>query len=128
MRKRSVKRIEKGLPGHYILAHRCDFRRHTLLESGPEKVIVSTVGHLMNKDRDKVDKIGHDRYYETMAFGVSQEPCGCYTICPSEQIDFSSNWMIDNKDGYHSEADEMHEAVVAELTEVLASRKPLKRM
>lgn len=111
---------ERGWAGHFICAHRCLFRRNTLIDFGRKKIVVSTVG-MMRLGEGQFDTIGAGgRYYETMAFFARKE--GPYWDADvSKQINFESEWAIcadsvkklpadaDNK------ADEMHNAVVSEL-------------
>lgn len=124
-----VKRTERGWAGHFICAHRCLFRRNTLLDFGRKKIIVSTVGMMRDyKEEGSYDTIGGGgRYYETMAFYAKKD--GPYwDVDVGRQISFESEWAIcadsvkklprdaDNK------ANDMHEAVVSELVERLSTR------
>lgn len=79
-----MKRTERGWPGHYICSHKCCFRRNTLLEEGDKKVVVSTIGAYQNSDGD-MDKIGFDRWYETMAF-VAKKQDGYWDADVSKQV------------------------------------------
>ena len=63
---KGVKRTERGWGGHFIMADRCLFRRNTLLEYADRRFVVSTVGACYVDG--KLEEIGHERYYETMAF------------------------------------------------------------
>jgi len=55
--------------GHFIGAHRCRFRRNTLLTYENLRIVVSTVGLIEHwENEDEFQKIGVDRYYETMVF------------------------------------------------------------
>lgn len=118
-----VKRTERGWTGHFICGHSCLFRRNTLIEHGEDRVVVSTVGAYRRDE--KIETIGADgRYYETMAFNAKQE--GPYFEADvSEQLSFESEWAIcaDSPEGLPDDvdnrADQMHEAVVAELMAVL---------
>ena len=122
----SVKRIERGWVGHFIGGHRCRFRRNTLLECGEKKVVVSTVG-AYESPTGRFETIGVDRWFETMAFNAKFEH-GYWDADVNEIIDFESPWglfaetweelcktypQIDNS------ANDMHEAVVAELIQRL---------
>ncbi len=67
----AIKRTERGWAGHFICGDRCRFRRNTLLEFGDVRIIVSTVGAMYVDG--KLDSIGVDRYYETMAFHAEHD-------------------------------------------------------
>ena len=64
--------IERGWPGHFMFADKCLFRRNTLLEYKGIKWIVSTVGKYTNRE-NRIDTIGHCRWYETMAYEAKEE-------------------------------------------------------
>lgn len=117
--KIEVKRTERGFPAHFICCDRCRFRRNTLLECGDVRVVVSTVGNMWIDG--KPDTIGHNRYYETMVFRAKFEK-GYWEANTTEQISIESEWAISEleheSDG---KADEMHEAVVREITDKLAA-------
>jgi hypothetical protein len=98
------------------------FRRNTLIECGDRRIVVSTVGNYIYQE--KIQTIGHRRYYETMAFEAVLE--GPYRDADvSEEVSFSSPWSIcaDSPEELPGDvdnlADEMHEVVVAELMEML---------
>lgn len=128
-----VKITERGWAGHFICADMCKFRRNTLLEYGNKKWIVSTVGampesEIMKKypelcSKNGFETIGLDRYYETMAFEAKNctekgSDCVYLDANVSKQIYFDSNWAIDHINfGTDKEANDMHDAVVMELTE-----------
>jgi hypothetical protein len=109
-----VKRTERGWAGYYISASRCRFRRNTLLECGDKRIVVSTVGAM-----DNGEPIGYASFYETMAFRAKKN--GIYWDAnTSKKVHFKSKWQIVTLSGTSdAEANEMHEAVVAELTERL---------
>lgn len=112
---RSIKRTERGWAGHFCCAHLCRFRRNTLLECGDVRIIVSTVG-LMEKEPGRgggFEKIGLDRYFETMAFHAQWD--GRYwdaDVCRGE-LSFSAPWAIEELDA-DDKANDMHEDVVDE--------------
>lgn len=113
-----LKITERGWPAHYICAESCTFRRNTLIEYADLKWVVSTVGrqHPLDDSDDWV-KIGRNRYYETMAFKAKQN--GIYWDADtSNPIDFDSAWAIhDCAEDSEFRANEMHDKVVAELSE-----------
>ena len=121
----NVKITERGWAGHFCCSRYCLFRRNTLLEYGDRKWIVSTVGNMIDPLTDKPKTIGYDRWYETMAFEAGEaysyidadtskdiyinSECGLYAKTLEElQEKYPS---VDNV------ANDMHEAVVAELAE-----------
>lgn len=122
-----VKRTERGWCGHFIGGADCLYHRNTLLEYGDTKVVVSTVGRylpLHKRERRKwvlenesFEMIGRDRYFETMAF-VAEEIDGYWDANVTQQVCFASNWALDQPD-MEKEADQMHEDVIAELTQDL---------
>ena len=111
-----VKRTERGWGGHFICADRCLFRRNTLLEKDGVFVVVSTVGNLYINGELK--EIGHQRFCETMAFYSDESDDLYHDADVSKEISFDSKWCIDRRGTQHSdnEVNDMHEAVVDELT------------
>lgn len=65
-------RIELGCPGHFIGAADCGFRRHTQVG----RWRVSTIGdyrpRVSDDDERPRQRVGFDRYYETMAFPLDE--------------------------------------------------------
>ena len=114
----TVKRTERGWAGHFCCANSCLFRRNTLLEYNGKAVVVSTVGAMYN-DKGKLEEIGLNRHYETMAFYADDSEYKDANV--SEEIFFDSPWSLKwHKDGYiDNEANAMHEKVVEELSEKL---------
>lgn len=113
-----LKITERGWPAHYICAEYCLFRRNTLIEYADLKWVVSTVGRqLPAKGYDYWETVGHNRYYKTMAFKAKQD--GIYWDADtSNPIDFDSEWAIhDCAEDSEFRANEMHDRVVAELSE-----------
>lgn len=114
-----VTRVERGWPGHYCCADDCTFRRNTLLlVDDKPTIVVSTVGAYR---RDQlIEPIGIDRFYETMAFPVDKDDDIYHDADTSRHIPFESEWRITKLFvGVDNKANDMHEAVVAELTQKL---------
>jgi len=111
-----VIRTERGWAGHFICANRCKFRRNTLLAYNDIKIVVSSVG-LMEID-GKFDTIGYNRHFETMAFHSDLTDKRYYDADVSKQVFFDSEWAIAEVDA-DDKANEMHEAVVLEITNKL---------
>lgn len=118
-----VKITERGWAGHFICAERCRFRRNTLIEYGDKQWVVSTVGCMVINN--KVEPIGHRRWFETMAFVGKKE--GEYIDADvSNQIYFDADWgifgdsweeVIEEYPFVDNIANKMHEQVVEELAE-----------
>lgn len=119
--KMKVKRTERGWAGHFCGSSNCLYHRNTLLEYGDKKVVVSTVGRWFLKDCDgkrKFETVGLDRYFETMAFIAYESEPKYWDADVTQKVRFDSNWSLPQPD-MENEADEMHEAVVAEITKDL---------
>ena len=118
-----LKRTERGWIGHYILAYKCLFRRNTLLEYNDIKIVVSTVGLLLNEnwredcDIPRFSTVGSNRYFETKAFHANKDK-RYYDIDVSREVCFSGQWRIEELDA-DDKANDMHEDVVKEITEKL---------
>ncbi len=124
MDKQEVKRTERGWAGHFICSEYCQFRRNTLLEYKDKKWVISTVGRMIETNpltkKKEFGTIGHNRYYETMAFVGTQDEYGYIDADVSQMIEFDSKWAIsDIKEDSEQRANDMHEAVVAELSEMI---------
>lgn len=115
-----MKRTERGWIGHYICADRCLFRRNTLLELGDIRVVISTVGGQWDKRERKLEKIGSDRYYETKAFHAKFEDV-YWEADVQKEINFDSNWSINDPKTDSNVVNDMHETVVDEIVEKLLS-------
>lgn len=122
-----VTRTERGWAGHYICADRCHFRRNTLLECEDIRIVISTVGRMQKWDINERgayapatgnEPIGaFDRHFETMVFHAEWD--GTYwDVNVGSQLDFDSEWAISGEVEHDSDqkANDMHEAVVAEIT------------
>ena len=122
-----VKRSERGWPGHFCGSYGCVFRRNTLLECDGQFVVVSTVGRYLPKGYGKIETIGIDRYFETMAFMSDENDQKFHDADVSKEVRFESNWAISTYDAESDiAANEMHEAVVKELTEKLQRGEKLE--
>ena len=112
-----VKRTERGWGGHYCRTNRCLFKRNTLLEHKNIKIVVSTVGGMVNIEQTKFEKISTGRYYETMCFHSLEEDDTYHDADVSKQVFFESNWKIETIiDAVDNKANDMHETVVAEIS------------
>ena len=116
----NVTRIERGWAGHFICADRCRFRRNTLLVCGEVRIVVSTVGLMRRIDDKGFETVGHNRHFETMAFHADSENRRFWDADVQRQLSFNSPWRIEEVDA-DDRANDMHEAVVAEITERLAN-------
>jgi hypothetical protein len=109
-----IKRTERGWAGHLICGPRCRFHLNTLLSYGKKKIIVSTVGNLIDYSEEaKPKEIGCDRYYETMIFYAMKEE-EFIEIDVTKEISFDSEWSI--SEPYQDNlANDMHENAVQEI-------------
>lgn len=89
-------RVELGCAGHFILAARCKYRRHTQI-IGPRMFRVSTVGDCWTTDRaGKAERqtlgAGARDWYETAVFRTlavhadGSEGCGCYEVAEWSEV------------------------------------------
>lgn len=114
-----VKRTERGWAGHFICARSCLFRRNTLLEYGDTKIVVSTVGNMVD-DNMKIATIGCDRFYETMAFHAHLEN-GYWDADVTQQVTLKTKWQVTRSDYANFEstidtiANDMHENAVTSI-------------
>jgi hypothetical protein len=108
----NIKIIERGWAGHFISANSCKFRRNTLIDNGKIKIVVSTVGNMWINE--KLEPIGMDRYYETMAFYSDKKDKKYHDADVTKIVRFDSSWSISYIDG-DNEANEMHDRVVIEI-------------
>jgi hypothetical protein len=120
---------ERGWIAYYICAERCRFRRNTLIEFGKRRVVVVSVGLFYAKPDDKEpDTVGHNRYYETCVFHAKR--AGHYwdidvnrPIYNYENPNQITTWKPLNSD---QRANDMHEAIVCEITAKLERGETLK--
>jgi len=99
---------ERGWPAHFCAAASCRYVRNTHVIKGTRFIVVSSVGNYRNRE-ERIDKIGSDRYYETMVFigcmedqypeaDISREvtpdmPRGIYGASVDELSEFADNDM-----------------------------------
>lgn len=114
--KPKIIRTERGWAGHFCCAHNCLFRRNTLLEYNNIKIVVSTVGNMIDPISKNKATIGSDNiYYETMAFFAKKND-GYWDADVSKQISFDSPWYVKHLlISSDQNANDMHETVVKEL-------------
>lgn len=107
-----VKRTERGWAGHFICSDRCNFRRNTLLEYEGKFIVVSTVGRMVVERAGNfaIDTVGHDRYYETMAFYSDTSDLKFHDIDVERQIYLDCDWTLNEIDD--NKANDMHEKAV----------------
>jgi len=113
-------RTERGWAGHFIDSASCNYRRNTLLEYEDRRIVISTIGNYRPNLEDKPQQIGHERYYETMAFYARKSG-------PYWESDVRNMIEISSAQGIYAnnarelpidvdlQADAMHEAVVEEM-------------
>jgi hypothetical protein len=115
-----IKRTERGWGGHFICCQYCSFRRNTLLERGERRIVVSTVGAYRPYDmKGQIDRIGCNRYYETMIFEAQFET-PYWEADVTKQIYIDAKTAIDHCERHaDDEADRMHEDAVAAVTRLM---------
>lgn len=115
-----IKKTERGWPGHYILADRCQFHRNTLLELGNVRIVVSTVGAQHSHDWSGFNKVNCDSFYETMVFPAKKHKsyweantlAGSISILSKSRCGMGKEIEhIDDK-----KANDMHEKIVTEIS------------
>jgi hypothetical protein len=71
--------VELGCPGHFVLADKCRWRRHTQVG----RYRISTVGDYRREPGAPRDTVNSSHYFETMVFETTDEEeedseeCGC---------------------------------------------------
>lgn len=105
-------RTERGWPGHFCASRYCQFRRNTLLKFPNVNIVVSTVGNMSVPGIEDRAAVCANRYYETAVFSALAD----LTADVTRPIHFNAPWFL-GVDGTNLQADEMHEAVVAEIIE-----------
>ena len=107
----------RGWPGHFCCGHRCVFHLNTLIEYGKNKIVVSTVGLMvdpLNQDQNKIvyAEIGTNKYFETMVF-QAKKMGEFWDANVQKQIYFDSpcSWELKNElkanDGHIKVVDEI---------------------
>lgn len=113
---------ERGWAGHFIMGHKCMYRRNTLVSGDNISVVVSTVGNMVIDDKRGVEEVGHNRIYETMVF-VSKFENGYHDADVTKEVsNTTSNWCLSKKelrDDSDNQADVMHDKMVKEVAELI---------
>jgi hypothetical protein len=113
---------ERGWAGHFIMGHKCMYRRNTLVSGDNISVVVSTVGNMVIDDKRGVDEVGHNRIYETMVF-VSKFENGYHEADVTKEVsNTTSNWCLSKeelRDDSDNQADAMHDNMVEEVAELI---------
>jgi hypothetical protein len=109
---------ERGWPAHYICADDCRFRRNTLLENGDTRVVISTVGNMVNEQvfgSEEPQEIELDTYYETKVFHAKYED-PYWEADVLNEVPFDSDWCV-SECSWESdaEANTMHDKIVYEI-------------
>jgi hypothetical protein len=116
---------ERGWPGHFILARKCLFHRNTLIRYNDYAIVVSTVGLMQSQTIPHgFEEIGHNRFFETMAFHADQNDTRYYDADVSRQVRFESQWQIAEMDA-DDKANQMHDTVVREIAHRLRAGEDL---
>lgn len=115
-------RTERGWHAHYICGSRCMWHRNTLLEFEDIKIVVSSVGNMIDyhapgfPGKITIGTIGVDRYYETMVFHTDRTEFNDADV--TKQIAVNANCGI-SEQWKELEAELMHETVVTKIIEGL---------
>lgn len=89
---------------------------------GETKIVISTVGAMKDPlNGDKFCEIGANRYYETMCFHADKVDNKYWDADVSRQVYVDSKWAIGDLYA-DNEADDMHEKIVAEITNKLINK------
>lgn len=111
---------ERGWAGHFIMADRCHFRRNTLVTHRDRRIVVSTVGGMLNRD-GQPETVGSGRYYETMAFEAEKDSDGYWDADVSHEVGIHGKTAVTEWEAQSDrEANDMHNAAVAEIANRLA--------
>lgn len=113
---------ERGWAGHFIMGHKCMYRRNTLVTGDNISVVVSTVGNMIIDDKRGVEEVGHNRIYETMVF-VSTFENGYHEADVTKEVsNTTSNWCLSKEElrnDSDNQADAMHDVMVEEMAELI---------
>jgi hypothetical protein len=114
---------ERGWTGHFILGHKCLYRRNTLVSSEDIAVVVSTVGNMVLDDKKGVEEVGLNRIYETMVFVAEYENNYHEADVSKEVSNTTSNWYLSKhelREDSDNQADDMHDTMVKEVAELIS--------
>ncbi len=123
-----TKITERGWAGHFCASRSCGFRRNTLIEYGDKRIIVSTVGNYqpygkIDKNIQRENEIGYQRFYETMAFKAKKYRV-YWDADVSKEVQFKSPWVVGIlTEDSDIDANNMHEKVVKELAKTIKELK-----
>lgn len=113
---------ERGWVGHFIMGHKCMYRRNTLVSGDNISVVVSTVGNMVIDDKRGIEEVGHNRIYETMVF-VSKFENGYQEADVTKEVsNTTSKWCLSKeelRDDSDNQADVMHDVMVEEMAELI---------
>ena len=113
-----VKITERGWAGHFCGALQCRFRRHTLIEFGNQKVVVSTIGlyePFPDHGPPKFVHVRPDTYFETAAFWADPKDTRYNDADVTKEIKLDMQWKISEIDA-DDKANVMHDTVVLALS------------
>lgn len=117
MKKRTVKRTERGWAGHFCGANNCRFRRNTLLECLDTRIVVSTVGLYEPRRGYGFIEVGGGRFFETFTFHAAYDG-RFWDVDVQRQIAIDEPWAINEPDA-DDKANDMHEHMVDVVTQRL---------
>src|SRR3712207_3200757 len=71
----------------------------------------------MYDDKGKLDTVGHNRYYETMAFMSDSKDTKYYDIDVEKEIQLDCEWCLGDVNANDNKANDMHENAVRWISE-----------
>lgn len=110
----ATKTTERGWPGHFMLSHRCSFRRNTLIEFSTQSIVISTVGGLLTENEEDFEPISLGYYYETFVMGAITK--GVYVEGDMTQILWTGRWINKLEEGVDNWVNSKHDQIVEKLS------------